>query len=228
VAESGSNGRGDGARPRIPARAARDDTLPAEALRLLIALAAAPYGRPSVEELAALTGLRPSAVVARMGELQRQGYVRLSAGAEGPGYALEAAGVPTAAAAPEPAAPPTLAAPPMRARAIERSAEPSAGRAAEPAAAAPAGEAPARATGSGMRRILKAWRSAERFQFWIRTVLSPEDAETFWSWARDNGSLYQDLARRHAEVRSDADLDALLEETHAILATMSGGDRLAV
>jgi hypothetical protein len=205
VAESGSSGRGEGARARIPARAARDESLPAEALRLLIALAATPHERPTVDELAALTGLRPSTVLARMGDLQRQGYVRLSAGAEGPGYVLTPAGAPL----PEPVpalAPAVAAAPGLRA---------------EQPAPVP------KPAGSGMRRILKAWRSAERFQFWIRTVLSPEDAEVFWVWARDNGSLYQDLARRHGEVRSDGDLDALLEETHAILAGLVDRDRLA-
>ena len=55
------------------------------------------------------------------------------------------------------------------------------------------------------------------FARWVRFVLSPEDAQTFWSWSGENADGYRKMAPQFDDAEDEVALAAVLEKTRAIL-----------
>lgn len=72
----------------------------------------------------------------------------------------------------------------------------------------------------GVNRIVRAWRDADRFSFWLRTVLSPDDTDLFWSWALRNEDAYHKLVQRFGDAKDDGAFEALLRETAKVIASV--------
>lgn len=187
----------------VPLRAARDDALSPEALRLLIALAAhadeAGWCTADPQELGAVTGLAPAAVSRGLGELETALYLARR-GEPAPGYRI-VSDLEQAELARE-------AGRILSGRGAEGEARPQA--------------ATARGKRRGVRRLLRVWHAVDRFQFWARIVLSPEEAEAFWLWALEHEADYHGFVHRFAEALDDGDLEALLRDMVATVAQRGG------
>ncbi len=57
--------------------------------------------------------------------------------------------------------------------------------------------------------------TVDGFQFWVRTILSPEDMVVFSRWAKAQADDYQDLLTRFNDATDDGGIEALLERTLA-------------
>ena len=178
---------------KVPYRAVRDTSLPAGALRLLIAIAcnADGDGRCALQadRLAAEVGLTPDDIARFSGQLSDSRYV--SATQDGPVWQYQLI--------------------------------------LEPGGAADDGKAIRLARGGkaangrtrGVNRLMRAWRDADRFSFWLRTVLPPDDTDLFWSWALRNEDDYHNLVQRFGDAKDDGALEALLRETVDVIAGLS-------
>ncbi len=176
---------------KVPYRAVRDTSLPAGALRLLIAIAcnADADGRCDLEadRLAAEVGLTPDDIIRYSEQLAEARYVSASQKDRRWQYQLvldpEGSGKDAVQNAP--------------------TAKTASGRS------------------RGVSRMMRAWRDADRFSFWLRTVLAPDDTDLFWSWALSNEDDYHTLVQRFGDAKDDGALESLLRETAEII------DRLA-
>lgn len=176
---------------KVPYRAVRDTTLPAGALRLLIAVScgSGSDGECLMEagRLAAEVGLTPDDIEHFSHLLAAAGY--LAAEPEGTSWRYR------------------LVAEPEQAR------------------SAPSGS-PAAVSGSGrsrgINRMLRAWRVADRFSFWLRTVVAPDETDLFWSWALRKEDEYHDLVQRFGEADDETALEALLRDALAAIAEARG------
>ncbi len=65
-----------------------------------------------------------------------------------------------------------------------------------------------------------ALQASSGFPLWIRVVLSPDDGELFWLWANANRAGCEALVSRFAEATSDRQLEGLLNDTLAAVASM--------
>ncbi len=179
---------------KVPYRAVRDTSLPAGALRLLIAIAcnADGDGRCALEpdRLAAEVGLTPDDIARFSGQLTEARYV--SATQDDRVWQYQLVSEPEAGAA--------------------------AGRAIR-IGGARAGTGRTR----GVNRLMRAWRDADRFSFWLRTVLPPDDTDLFWSWALRNEDDYHNLVQRFGDAKDDGALEALLRETVDVIASLDSG-----
>ncbi len=178
---------------KVPYRAVRDTSLPAGALRLLIAIAcnADGDGRCALdaERLAADVGLTPDDIARYSEQLAEARYASASRKDRVWQYQLVL----------EPETGKTGA----DAIPIARPAKPAGGRS------------------SGVSRLMRAWRDADRFSFWLRTVLPPDDTDLFWSWALRNEDDYHSLVQRFADAKDDSALEALLRETVDVIASLN-------
>ena len=189
----------------VPYRAACDPDLSAGALRLLIALACHADERGwctiDVDRLTAATGLSSVDLAQFSRQLSAAFYV--VARLQGPCWRFQIVTDPVAgepsAHAPEPA--------------DEWPLQPS------PRSA----DAPSRPR--AVTKLLRAWRGADRFRLWLRTVLSPGDTDLFWTWALGNDADYHELVRRFGDADDDAALDALSKDTAAIAAAARTADQ---
>ena len=181
---------------KVPYRAVRDTSLPAGALRLLIAIAcnADSDGRCAfaADRLAADVGLTPEDVARYSEQLSDARYVSSTREDRSWQYQLVS----------EPEAGQTGA------RAI---------RLARPAKA-PNGRS------RGVSRLMRAWRDADRFSFWLRTVLCPDDTDLFWAWALRNEDDYHSLVQRFGDAKDDGALEVLLGETAEIISSLAPAD----
>ncbi len=174
---------------KVPYRAVRDTSLPAGALRLLIAIACNADGDGQctleVDRLAAEVGLTPDDIGRFSTQLAEARYVSATQDDRLWTYRLVL--------------------------------EPEGG--AERKAIRLAGGKPNGRT-RGVNRLMRAWRDADRFSFWLRTVLPPDDTDLFWSWALKNEDDYHNLVQRFGEAKDDAALEALLRETVDVIASL--------
>ena len=69
---------------------------------------------------------------------------------------------------------------------------------------------------SATKRLLRAWRSAERFQLWAKVVLAPREFQALKVWALHHDTDYRALVRRFAEAHDDRSLEKLLDDTQEI------------
>lgn len=178
---------------KVPYRAVRDTSLPAGALRLLIAIAcnADGDGRCDLEadRLAAEVGLTTEDIARYSEQLTEARYVSAARKERHWQYQLVL--------------------------------EPEAG-AAEPGALRLASTTKTDGRRSrGVSRMMRAWRDADRFSFWLRTVLAPDDTDLFWSWALGNEDDYHSLVQRFGDAKDDGALESLLRETADIIARLS-------
>ncbi len=178
---------------KVPYRAVGDTSLPAGALRLLIAIAcnADADGRCDLEadRLAAEVGLTPDDIIRYSEQLTEARYVSGSRNDRHWRYQLVL----------EPEA---------------RAAGPNAFRATS-TGISPKGRS------RGVSRMMRAWRDADRFSFWLRTVLAPDDTDLFWSWALGNEDDYHDLVQRFGDAKDDGALESLLRETAEVIARLA-------
>ena len=176
---------------KVPYRAVRDTSLPAGALRLLIAVScgAGSNGECLMEagRLAAEVGLTPDDIEHFSHLLASAGY--LAAEPEGTSWRYRLMAEP------------------------ERS-----------SAAAPPSPTAVNSTGrsKGINRMLRAWRVADRFSFWLRTVVAPDDTDLFWSWALRKEEEYHDLVQRFGEADDETALEGLLRDALAAIAEARG------
>ncbi len=181
---------------KVPYRAVRDTSLPAGALRLLIAIAcnADTDGRCALEtdRLASEVGLTPDDIARFNRQLAESGYV--SARQEDRIWQYQLVLEPDGKGAQGTA---------IR---MDQRARAQSGRT------------------RGVNRLMRAWRDADRFSFWLRTVLPPDDTDLFWSWALSNEDDYHNLVQRFGDAKDDGALEALLRETVAVIASVSPGD----
>lgn len=178
---------------KVPYRAVRDTSLPAGALRLLIAIAcnADGDGRCALdaERLATEVGLTPDDIARYSEQLAEARYASASRKDRIWQYQL--------VLEPEAGKTGTNAIP------MARSAKAAGGRS------------------SGVSRLMRAWRDADRFSFWLRTVLPPDDTDLFWSWALRNEDDYHSLVQRFGDAKDDSALEALLRETVDVIASLN-------
>lgn len=182
---------------KVPYRAVRDTSLPAGALRLLIAIAcnADADGKCALEagRLASEVGLTTDDIARYSVQLAEAGYVSASSHDRQWHYRL--------VLEPEDGM-------------VDSDAERLARRA-KAAVARP----------RGVSRLMRAWRDADRFSFWLRTVLSPDDTDLFWSWALRNEDDYHNLVQRFGDAKDDGALEALLRETVDVVGTLGASPR---
>ena len=178
---------------KVPYRAVRDTSLPAGALRLLIAIAcnADGDGRCALdaERLATDVGLTPDDIARYSEQLAEARYA--SASRKDRVWQYQLVLEPEAGKTDSNAVP------------MARSAKAAGGRS------------------SGVSRLMRAWRDADRFSFWLRTVLPPDDTDLFWSWALRNEDDYHSLVQRFGDAKDDSALEALLRETVDVIASLN-------
>ena len=178
---------------KVPYRAVRDTSLPAGALRLLIAIACNADGDGQctleIDRLAAEVGLTPDDIARFSTQLAEARYV--SAKQEDRLFTYRLVLEPESGA---------------DRKAIRLGGTKSNGRT------------------RGVNRLMRAWRDADRFSFWLRTVLPPDDTDLFWSWALSNEDDYHNLVQRFGDAKDDGALEALLRETVAVIASVSPGE----
>ncbi|NNG05122.1 MAG: hypothetical protein HKM95_13635 [Inquilinus sp.] len=176
---------------KVPYRAVRDTSLPAGALRLLIAIScgADSDGECLMEttRLAAEVGLTPDDIGHFSRQLAAAGY--LAAELEDTSWRYR------------------LVTEPERANGAARKPVPAAAGAGRP---------------KGINRMLRAWRVADRFSFWLRTVVAPDETDLFWSWALRNEDDYHGLVQRFGEADDETALEALLGDALAAIAESRG------
>lgn len=178
---------------KVPYRAVRDTSLPAGALRLLIAIAcnADGDGRCALDadRLATEVGLTPDDISRYSEQLAEARYASATRKDRIWHYQLVL--------------------------------EPESGKAGADAIAM---AHPAKTGGGrprGVSRLMRAWRDADRFSFWLRTVLPPDDTDLFWSWALRNEDDYHSLVQRFGEAKDDGALESLLRETVDVIASLN-------
>lgn len=173
---------------KVPYRAVRDTSLPAGALRLLIAIAcnADGDGRCDLEadRMATDVGLTPDDIDRYSQQLAESHYV--SAAREDRRWQYQLVSEPEAFE-------PDTARPPKAAKS-------------------------ANGRSRGVNRLMRAWRDADRFSFWLRTVLPPDDTDLFWAWALDNEDDYYNFVQRFGDAKDDGALESLLRETVRVIA----------
>ena len=177
---------------KVPYRAVRDTSLPAGALRLLIAIAcnADTDGRCALEadRLAADVGLTPDDISRFSSQLTESRYVSAVRDDRVWQYQLV----------------------------LEPEGEAAKGKTFRLTSAGKAANGRTR----GVNRLMRAWRDADRFSFWLRTVLAPDDTDLFWSWALRNEDDYHTLVQRFGDAKDDGALEALLRETADVIASL--------
>jgi hypothetical protein len=178
---------------KVPYRAVRDASLPAGALRLLIAIAcnADGDGRCDLEadRMAMDVGLTPEEIARYSEQLAQLHYV--SAARDDRRWQYQLVSDPEAN-------------------------DTEAGSVRHPPTAKPAG-----GRSRGVNRLMRAWRDADRFSFWLRTVLPPDDTDLFWAWALSNEDDYHTFVQRFGDAKDDSALESLLRETADVIASVS-------
>ena len=178
---------------KVPYRAVRDTSLPAGALRLLIAIAcnADGDGRCDLEadRMATDFGLTPDDIARYSGQLAELHYVSAARDDRRWQYQLVS--------------------------------EPEAHGTATGALRRPRTAKTANGRSRGVSRMMRAWRDADRFSFWLRTVLPPDDTDVFWSWALGNEDDYHNFVQRFGDAKDDGALESLLRETVKVIASLS-------